>query len=393
MAPISQSNQLTLYARLRSIKSTRLKTLCITLAYCVGALLPNAISAKNNDYQPLSTDQKRALIHDHSTAFQALNERIRDPFVHQGPDGYYYLTGTTAGQFWGETVGIKLWRSRDLAEWQDMGFVWELMKDGKQSNSWHFSQPPRAARNGQVQTNPIAIWAPEIHYLNGTWWIPHSTNVRGHGLLRSTSGKPEGPYEVLAPIERTGIDSHLYQENGQTYYMWGADWLVPMNDDMTGVTGKPFRLQHDGKHPLGYEGILMLKMGEFYVHIASGRYGYEPTDSYDLYYAISKNLEGPYGKRRKALTHAGHGNLIQGPNGQWWSTAFDHPYVNQWSLWLVPVEIEVTADDVVISSPDTRFQPSQDEQNVVADLSVTGRPEAWEGHAHWIRPEKLKANK
>lgn len=347
----------------------------------------------------LSVEQKLERVSAHNRAFQALNERIRDPFISKGPDGYYYLTGTTAGSFWGETIGIRLWRSKDLANWQDLGFVWELYQDVPKRNSWHFQQPLKHFHSNKRRAlNPLAVWAPEIHYLNGTWWIPHSLNVSGHGLLKSTSGKAEGPYEVMPPGDTHGIDAHLYQEEGQTYYLWGHNKLAAMNQAMSDLSEPAMELEIEGKHPLGYEGILLLKVDDKYLYLASGRYGYEPTDTYDLYYAVSDQLKGPYGKRRMAVKHAGHGNLFKGPGGQWWTTAFDHPFYDpktqeKWSLWLVPLELTVSSNDLVFNVKDERFRPTAEDQTVIDQLSIQGKPKAWTGHAHWARPESLKPQK
>ena len=339
-------------------------------------------------YHVLSVEEKRQKVTAHSNAFQALNERVRDPYILFGPDGYYYMTGTTAGSHWGDTIGIKIWRSPDLAEWESMGFVWDLYKDGKPDNTWHFSQEIRHPE----YKNPIAIWAPEIHYINETYWVTYSLNVGGHSLLRSTSGKPEGPYEVLDPVQRRLIDSHLFEDDdGSVYYCWQADYIARMTDDMRAIDEEPFKIQHDGNHPMGYEGILIMKFGDVYVHIASGRYGYEPVNTYDLYYATSKNLYGPYGERRKLSTNAGHGNLFQDNNGNWWLTAFDHAFydrttMDRWSLWLVPVDVHVKQDDVVFHVKDKNFRPVVQDHEVVARLAETGIPDVWRGKQPWFRP-------
>lgn len=222
--------------------------------------------------------------------------------------------------------------------------------------------------------------------------MPHCLNGGGHGLLKSTTGKPEGPYEPMPDISKQGIDAHLYQEeDGTTYYAWGADRLARMSDGMKDLAEEAIELQHDGQHPLGYEGVLLLKIGDKYLHIASGRYGYEPGNTYDLYYAVSDKIMGPYGKRRMAVKNAGHGNLFEDKQGRWWSTAFDHDFrgekMERWSLWLVPVEIEETADDVRIHVKDERFRPTTEDQEFVDHLARTGQPEAWDGKAPGWRPE------
>lgn len=336
----------------------------------------------------LTVEEKLEKVDSHEEAFQALNERVRDPFVLKGPDGYFYMTGTTAGTNWGETVGVRLWRSENLAEWEDLGFVWKLFEDGQDQGSWHFDIPSKF----KDSKNPKAIWAPEIHYLKGNWWIPHCLNGGGHGLLKSTSGDPTGPYTALPSISNKGIDSHLFQDNDNTiYYLWQSEMIAEMDSEMVSLAESPLRLKHDGNHRMGYEGILLLKIGDKYLHIASGRYGYEPSDTYDLYYAVSKSLKGPYGKRRMALKNAGHGNLFQDKQGRWWCTAFDHEFVSKhmekWSLWLVPIEIEESEDDLLIRSKDPRFQPNEVDQQVVSELAHSGPPREWKGKMPWWRPE------
>lgn len=219
-------------------------SICVVFTILLGTLTAHADPPQDTD---LTTTQKRDLVRAHSQAFETLNHRVRDPFIHRGPDGDYYLTGTTAGSHWGEKIGIRLWRSSDLIDWEDLGFVWDLYREGQPADSWHFRQP---LKKHDVK-NPRAVWAPEIHYLNGTWWIPHCLNVSGHGLLRSKTGQPGGPYESLEIIHGSGIDAHLLQEADRTYYLWGSKYIARMKDDMTGLAEEPRVIGPPGKHALG----------------------------------------------------------------------------------------------------------------------------------------------
>lgn len=63
---------------------------------------------------------------------------MRDTWVTPGPDGYYYMTGTTAapdrkfeGQphCWDWNDGIYMWRSKDLKSWEELGLIWSFDKD------------------------------------------------------------------------------------------------------------------------------------------------------------------------------------------------------------------------------------------------------------------------
>ena len=330
-------------------------------------------------------DTKRKYVKAHDRAFISMGEKIRDPFILLGPDGNYYLTGTTAGTHWGDTIGVKVWKSADLCEWKSLGFVWNLNTDGK--TGWYFNRP---AKDFQVK-NPYAVWAPEIHYFNDTWWLTVSRNGGGHGLLKSISGKVEGPYEETATHYDKGIDSHLFGDNGKVYYCYGANRIALMETGMEGLQEHDFAaLELPGKHPMGYEGILMMKYADKYLWMASGRYGYEPTNTYDLYYAVSERLDRGYGARRMAIKNAGHGNLFCDKDGQWWCTAFDHEFTPQWCCWLVPVELCDEDGDVLIEVLDDRFRPTPEDQEVVRRLAREGMPDAWKGKSPWWRESRNK---
>jgi len=140
---------------------------------------------------------------------------IRDTYVMLGPDGLYYLTGTTASQThaWGSNDGIRLWRSPDLKKWEPLGLVWSLDRDA----TWQ--RQPAIVKAGQVSPTGDtlgperrAVWAPELHYIKSqrAWLIVACMNGgRGSFILRSTSGRPEGPYEnIPGNAERRDLRSH-----------------------------------------------------------------------------------------------------------------------------------------------------------------------------------------
>lgn len=64
---------------------------------------------------------------------------MRDTWVTLGPNGYYYMTGTTVapnrifrGQLhcWDWNDGLYLWRSKDMKTWESCGLIWSLERDG-----------------------------------------------------------------------------------------------------------------------------------------------------------------------------------------------------------------------------------------------------------------------
>src|SRR5574340_638020 len=85
---------------------------------------------------------------------------LRDPSICVGPDGMYYLTGTSP-PFWSynNESGIRVWRSKDLVTWEPLGTVWRYGE-----SPWHAKY--REAKK--------PLWAPEIHCFQGTFWLTHS---------------------------------------------------------------------------------------------------------------------------------------------------------------------------------------------------------------------------
>jgi len=263
---------------------------------------------------------------------------LRDTSIGRGPDGTWYLTGTVE-PFWSYNEGVKLWKSKDLVAWEPLGFVWKYGR-----SPWH---------EKYLQAKK-PLWAPEIHYLKGTFWLtyslpgwkandPKGTDPRnsGCGLLKSTTGKPEGPYEDVQPNERLGdeIDASLFEdEDGSVYFLWHSGKIARMKPDLSGLA-EPYRWlkttvpdpnpkRHSGLcarifgkdsfDHVGFEGMFVFK--------ANGRYYLSCADSiegrYSCLIASSTSLSGPYGERYEAIPHGGHNMFFKDGQGQWWSTYF-----------------------------------------------------------------------
>ena len=257
---------------------------------------------------------------------------LRDTSVCRGPDGTWYLTGTVP-PFWTYNEGIKVWKSKDMATWEPLGMVWRYG-----ASPWH--------KKYLEAKKPL--WAPEIHYLKGTFWLTYSlpgwdgtAKTSGSGLLKSTSGKAEGPYEDVQPAERMGdeIDASLFQDDdGAVYFLWHCGKIARMKDDMSGLAEPYRRLKTTGTDPdprhhsglcpgifgkgsfdhVGYEGAFLFK--------ANGKYYLSCAEQWDGRYscciAVAEKVYGPYGPRYEAIPHGGHNAFFQDESGDWWSTYF-----------------------------------------------------------------------
>jgi|WetSurMetagenome_2_1015567.scaffolds.fasta_scaffold228412_1 xylan 1,4-beta-xylosidase len=284
---------------------------------------------------------------------------LRDTSICRGPDGTMYMTGTVA-PFWDYNEGIKLWSSKDLIHWLELGFVW------KYGNSpWH--------KPFLEKKKPL--WAPEVHFLKGTFWLTYSlpgwdgtAKTSGCGLLKSTTGKAEGPYVDMQPEGRIGdeIDASLFQDDdGKVYFLWHSGKIAQMKPDMSGLA-EPYRwlktttADPNPKHHsnlcagifgqgsfdhVGYEGMFIFKSGSHYYFCCAENF----EGRYSCAVSSATNLFGPYGERYEAIPHGGHNMFFKDERGQWWSTYFGSDDGAPWQEHpgLLPIEF----------SPQGRIQP------------------------------------
>ena len=117
------------------------------------------------------------------------NISMRDVSIIVGADYAYYLTGTMSdNSVYYHNEGVNLWRSLDLKNWTYIGLVWSFENDATVADkTWNLFY------NQQFR----AIWNTKIHYLEGNYYISFGNPLIGSRLLKSSTGKPEGPYSYL----------------------------------------------------------------------------------------------------------------------------------------------------------------------------------------------------
>ncbi|MBW4889247.1 family 43 glycosylhydrolase [Mucilaginibacter sp. HMF5004] len=292
-----------------------------------------------------------------------LDAHIRDAVVILGGDCNYYLTGSTGDNIWAHADGVELWRSKDLKNWNYMGLVWTIEKDGTWEKKWAdlHGKPARA------------LWAPELHYIKGNYYICLSMPPTGISILKSTTGKPEGPYVNTAadpsqPFVK-GIDPTLLQDDdGKVYFTWaGANHIGLMKNDMSGFDGplhdvKLSNPDHDpthhvarcegrGMNDFGTEGAILFK--------ANGKYYLGAADDYQGRYSscvgISDNIYGPYHDRHEIVPCGGGTNFFKDKQGNWWSSFFGNDTQSPWREKPGLVRIEFAADGKVVVSKNQPF--------------------------------------
>ncbi|MBO4363960.1 MAG: family 43 glycosylhydrolase [Clostridia bacterium] len=265
---------------------------------------------------------------------------LRDPYIMRGPDGFYYMTGTNDPVDWHNTKEIHVYKSTDLTAWEDLGAVWVFKRDA----TWQ----------KEILTDGSSpIWAPELHYIRGTYYICYSLGwgSMSGAVLKSTSGLPTGPYVSTsdAPVFDY-IDSTFFAEDsGKVYGIWSDGLIAEMNADMSGFKGEVRRLKSSSGNQVGFEGCFLVKTGGLY-YLCSSTYGIHYDENgrayqtYDSYYAVSDRLFGPYSERRLLMTYGGHNNLFFTEDGRLFTTAF---YGKNFSERPAVAELEITEEGLL----------------------------------------------
>ncbi len=254
---------------------------------------------------------------------------LRDTVIIVGGDGKYYMTGSTGDNIWDRNDGIELYRSDDLKKWDYVGLVWSFEKDATWQKLWRNDR-------GHVIRD---IWAPELHYIKGNYYLVYClAGGGGTGILKSTTGKPEGPYQnCLVPDARLtgGIDGTLFEDDdGKVYFTWGhGDSLNLMKDDMSGFAGPPIHIQMDeasnaaaraARVPAGgicSEGPSLFKANGHY-YLGGAQFMNSSTGRYSSVVAMSDNLAGPYHDWIEAVPCGGGTNYFKDKEGNWWCAYF-----------------------------------------------------------------------
>lgn len=282
--------------------------------------------------------------------------RIRDPFILLEGDTYY-LTGTIP-PFWdGTSEGVKLWKSDDLLNWEEIGFI--LHRSVANDNDWFRDY----------------WWAPEIHKTNGRFYL--TVNCRneelgvGQNPLIAVSDKIDGEYKILnrnepfftAKKQSKGIcigdhgnDANLFtDDDGKTYISTcclegihiceiDLDNAKLIGDEILMI--EPNLNSWDGKNEGSF---VMKKDGMYYCFWSSF------ARSYEVGVAYAKSINGPWIKddnnpiitplTNNALQHSGHNCVFKDKNGN---------YLTAYHITLDDEDVQLLAIDPIYFGEDGR---------------------------------------
>ncbi|GGN95461.1 glycoside hydrolase family 43 protein [Saccharibacillus kuerlensis] len=147
-----------------------------------------------------------------------------DPWVYKHTDGYYYFTASVP-----KYDLLELRRSKTiqgLAEAEPV-VVWRKHEEGPMSQ---------------------LIWAPEIHFNQGKWYIYFAAapidypedgtfNHRMFAIENDSANPLEGEWtekgQIVTAWESFALDATTFEHNGKLYYVWAQqDYDIPGNSNL-----------------------------------------------------------------------------------------------------------------------------------------------------------------
>lgn len=308
------------------------KTLSLLFAGSLLFAAHNSFSASVNFYQ-FTYEGKDSVFANKPAAGQFQNPILAgfypDPSITRAGDDYYLVTSSFS-----YSPGVPIFHSKDLVNWKSLG---------------HVLVTPKQLPLYKQQTSR-GIYAPTIRYHNGTFYlITTLVDVRGNFIV--TAKNPAGPWSdpILLP-EVGGIDPDIFfDDDGRAYIAHNdapigkplydghrAIWLWEFDLKTKKVIKDSGRLIVNGgtdlaKKPVWVEAPHLYKInGWYYLLCAEGGTGYDHSAVIFRTKDLTKPFEPYTGNpiltqrdldinRPNPVTTAGHADLIQTKEGEWWA--------------------------------------------------------------------------
>lgn len=266
---------------------------------------------------------------------------VHDPVMIR-EDGVYYLFTTGPG--------ITVWKSDDMKQWVRDGRVFEDRPE------WADEAVP--GFNGH-------IWAPDISYYNGKYYLYYSISAFGKntscmGLTINKTLDRESPefrWEDQGIVLQSfpgmdnwnAIDPHVaVDEDGQAYLAFGSFWsglkmarlsrdrksIIDDREDFITIASRnpgPSERPEEG-YPIeagrgAIEGPFIFKKGDDYYLFASTDYCCRGADStYKMIVGRSKKLVGPYRDRDGVSLNEGGGTVLLTGDDEWYGVGHNSVY-------------------------------------------------------------------
>lgn len=287
-------------------------------------------------------------------------EKFRDMSIKLMPDGKYYLMGSVCCR----PGKLAMWRSADLLKWEEMPPLWTY-----EQIEWMEAKEKTPNEFQQIFWDVQAIHAKGTYYIWYDIFNNDNPKARGCAVLRSKSGKMEGPYESLGmiggqlglhpgPINPFGLGK---TPDGKVFAPNIINWkpVIAMDVDLDTPGWKfDYKPLKPGPGFIAGYGICEGGCGPpvlagkwVFTTIGNGSVDFNENrlnTTYDINYWMADSPQGP--PRPPMRTYRVAGNLFQDQEGNWWNTFFGDDHTGPWweAIGLVAMKVRTEGKDVII---------------------------------------------
>ncbi|MEW1718036.1 glycoside hydrolase family 43 protein [Streptomyces sp. NPDC093109] len=235
----------------------------------------------------------------------------------------YYIATSTFEWF----PGVPVHRSTDLVHWEHAGHLLD------RAETLDLRGVPDSA----------GVWAPSLSHHDGRFWLIYSI-VRTVGSpykdvdnFLVTADSVEGPWSEPVFLNSSGFDPSLFHDDDGRHWLVNLQWdHRPGRPSFAGIVLQEYdpekrALVGEISHLLSHDELiegpnLYHRDGWYYLMLAEGGTGW----NHGILMARSRSLTGPYAldpagsllTTRDApdapLLKAGHGELVETPDGEWY---------------------------------------------------------------------------
>jgi arabinan endo-1,5-alpha-L-arabinosidase len=257
------------------------------------------------------------------------DDGAHDPMMIKDGDNYYvFYTGN----------GIQVKTSKDKITWKNIGSVFPTMP------AWHKTTVPGSSSS---------LWAPDVHFANGKFWLYYSVSAGGRvsaiGLATATTLNPAGgtTWQDQGVIISTtnsndfnAIDPNVYLDSTQTPWMvFGSWWTGIKMFQLDATTGKRVAGSEQlaiAYHKNGAEGAFLIKHDKYYyLWLSWDNCCKGASSDYNIRVGRSSQLTGGYVDSKGVTLPNQGGDLIDAGDTRWHGPGHNAIFVDGDTTFLV----------------------------------------------------------
>ncbi|MEZ0110633.1 xylan 1,4-beta-xylosidase [Catenulispora sp. EB89] len=221
----------------------------------------------------------------------------------------YYLACSSFEYF----PGVPVFHSRDLVHWRQIGNALDRPSQLPLTQAWSSG----------------GIYAPTLRHHDGRFWLITTNASTGGGNLLVTATDPAGPWSEPVMLPGVpGIDPDLaWDEDGSCWCTVAGVSQVRLDPETGKTLGEPHRIWSGTRGAKAPEAPHLYRIGEYwYLMIAEGgterghavsiARGPAPTGPFE---ACPANPILTHRGQEHPVQNTGHADLVQGPDGSWWT--------------------------------------------------------------------------